>query len=120
MKKWMRWQDWAAVVVGLYAALASLWTTTTGTAMTVLIVLGVLTILAALSNLAQPGVRTTEWVEVAFGILMFISPWVMGFSGMTAVATTAWVVGAITIIVGLWALPSSMKLHGTHHHPVSA
>lgn len=120
MKKWTRWQDWVAVVVGLYAALSSIWTATSGTATTVLIVLGVLTILAALSNLAQPGVRTTEYVEVAFGILMFISPWVMGFGGMTGVATTAWVVGAITIIVGVWALPSSMKLHGTHHRPVSA
>src|SRR5699024_922079 len=98
----------------------SIWTVTSGTAISVLIVLGVLTILAALTNLSQPGMRTTEWVEVAFGILLFISPWVMGFAGMAGVAATAWICGAVTIIVGGWAVPYSMKLHSSHQHPASA
>ena len=45
------------------------------------------------------------------GVLFIIAPWVMGFSAVSAMAITAWVVGAVTLVVGLLALPESNRLH---------
>lgn len=115
MKPWTRWQDWVALVAGLYAALCSIWTNTNTVGMTALIVLGVLMIAAALVNLARPGMMAMEWTEAVLGGLMFISPWVLSFSNLTGAATAAWVVGIISVAVGLWAaVPEVTKSH--HHH----
>ncbi len=51
MKKWTRWQDWVTVVAGLYAALSVIWT------------------------MAMPVTPVMEWVQAAFGALLFLSPW---------------------------------------------
>lgn len=103
MRTWTRWQDWVAVAAGLYAALSPLWTTTDAAASGSLIVLGILIIIAALINLAKPRLMVMEWIEVLLGVLLFISPWVLGYSDMTGASITAWIIGAITIIVGVWA-----------------
>jgi hypothetical protein len=83
MQKWTRWQDWAAAVVGLYALLSPIWTETTTRASWTMVVLGVVTILVALASLAMPGTVVSEGAVAVLGVLFFIAPWVMGFSGTT-------------------------------------
>ena len=111
MQKWTRWQDWVALVVGVYAFLSPIWTATDTEATWTMIVLGVLTAVAALWSLAMPGMTMSEYAHAILGVLFFISPWVMGFSDLDAMATTAWVVGVITFVVGLWAIPESNQVH---------
>ncbi|GAA5157243.1 SPW repeat protein [Pseudonocardia eucalypti] len=111
MKAWTRWQDWAVAVVGAYAALCPLWTITNDPAMTSLIVLGVLLVLASLWSLAQPGAVSSEYVHIALGVLMFVAPWVLGYSMLTGASWTSWVVGVLAAGLGLWALPESNKAH---------
>ncbi|HET9501833.1 MAG TPA: SPW repeat protein [Marmoricola sp.] len=111
MQKWTRWQDWVALVVGVYAFLSPIWTDTDTTATWTMIVLGVLTALAALWSLALPDATISEYSHAVLGVLFFISPWVMGFSDINGMATTAWVVGVITFIVGVWAVPEANKMH---------
>ena len=121
MKTWTTWQNWVAVLAGLYAALAPIWTRTDGKTTTTLIVLGVLTVIAGLINLSMPRMRSMEGAQGILGILLFISPWVLLFTGMTGIAATAFVCGAVTIIVTAWALPSVMKVgEGHHHRPAAA
>lgn len=117
MKKWTKWQNWVAVAAGLYAALSPIWTRTDAKTTTTLIVLGVLTIIAGLINLSVPRLESVETAQGILGILLFISPWVLAFTAMTGIAVTAWICGAVTIVVTAWALPSVMKVReGQHQH----
>ena len=115
MQKWTRWQDWVALIAGVYAALSPIWTDTSTTATWTLVVLGVLTALTSLWSLSLPGDRNSEAAHVVLGVLLFIAPWVLGFTELTGMAWTAWIVGAIAIIAGAWAMPLSNRLHAEHH-----
>lgn len=110
-EKWTRPQDWVALVAGLYALGSPFWTTTTRDATTAMVVLGIVTAMVALWSLAMPGAVIPDGLVALLGVLFFISPWVLAFEAMAAMAWTAWVVGVVTFIVGLAALPESMKVH---------
>ncbi|RDI33911.1 SPW repeat-containing protein [Rhodococcus sp. AG1013] len=113
MKASTRWQDYAAVIIGAYAALSPLWLATDTGARWSLIVLGVLVALAGLASMARPGMAAVDYAMGVFGVLMFISPWVMNFSSMTGASWTAWVVGALTVVVAVAGLPAmSARMHG--------
>jgi len=45
-----------------------------------------------------------DWINVICGVLLFISPWALGFSGNMTAAMTAWVGGLVIAIMGLAAL----------------
>ena len=108
---WRRWQDWVAVVAGVYAFLSPIWTPTLSKATTTLVILGIVAAVVGLVSLARPGMVALEWVMVVVGVLMFIAPWVIGFTAMAGMAWTAWIVGVVLIVVGLLALPESNRIH---------
>lgn len=111
MKKWTRWQDWVAVVAGLYAALATLWTTPAGASLILMLVFGILLVASGVWNLAQPGMVVTEWVQLALGVLLFISPWIGFYAAQTGVAWTSWIAGAVALIVSALAIQPSSRVH---------
>jgi hypothetical protein len=114
MQKWTRWQDWVALLAGGYAALAPIWTDTDNTATRTMVALGVVTAAVSLWSLAMPEDRISEYAHVLLGLLFIASPWVMGFDNIDQMAITAWAVGGVTAISGLWALPwVSNKMHHT-------
>jgi hypothetical protein len=104
---WKRWQDWVIVVVGVVLFLtpfvfgatsgnpAVSWTAYVG---------GVLLAIAGLWSLASPSTRYLEWADVVIGILVFITPWAFGFTGLTAMAWSAWIAGILAIVLGAWVL----------------
>jgi hypothetical protein len=111
-RAWIRWQDWAAAAVGAYAALAPIWTAADQTAVATLVVFGVLILLAALWSLAQPGAVVSEYGHAMLGVLLFLAPWVFGYyAEFTGAAWTSWVVGVLTVALGLWAVPESNRIH---------
>jgi hypothetical protein len=105
MKAWTRWQDWVALVAGLYAALSPIWVSTTheGGAVASLIVLGVLLVLTSLGSLARPAAAATEWLTALWGVLLFVAPWVITYSSLSGAAWTSWIVGAIGFLAGVTA-----------------
>lgn len=113
MQKWTRWQDWVALLAGSYAALSPLWTDTSNTATWTMVSLGVVTAAVSLWSLAMPEDRISEYVHVLLGLMFIASPWVMGFDAIDGMALTAWAVGGITAIAGLWTLPELSKMHHT-------
>ena len=113
MNKWTRWQDWVAVAAGLYTALSTIWTAHTGASVPLMIVLGVLLIAAGVWSLAMPGLVSMEWIHVALGVLLFISPWVGNYVASTGAAWTSWIVGVIAVVVGLLAVQPAMRMHDT-------
>jgi hypothetical protein len=111
MRKWNRWQDWVALVVGVYAFLSPIWTQATMAATWSTIVLGVLLAASALWSLAAPGAVASEYIHAALGLLLFVSPWVLGFAGVAGMAWTAWILGIIALATGIWAIPTSNRAH---------
>ena len=99
------------MVAGLYALLSPIWTTTVSKATTTLVILGIVGAVVGLVSLAVPGAVALEGVLVVVGVLMFIAPWVIGFTATTGMAWTAWIVGVVLVVVGLLALPQSNRVH---------
>ncbi|MFB9166145.1 MULTISPECIES: SPW repeat protein [Arthrobacter] len=116
MKKWNRWQDYVAVIAGLFAALSTLWTTQQSSSMVMMIGAGVLLVVAGVANLMSPGRPVGEWVQMVLGALLFISPWIAGYSSHTGAAWTSWIAGGVALIAGVMALQPSMHEHTSSHH----
>ncbi|MFI7615282.1 hypothetical protein E1286_24975 [Nonomuraea terrae] len=111
MKAWSRWQDWVTLVAGIYAALSPIWVNGASGAAPSLIVLGVLTAVTSLVSLANPGVVATEWLNALWGVLLFVAPWVITYTQSMGASWTSWVVGVITVILSLTAVPASKAAH---------
>jgi uncharacterized membrane protein HdeD (DUF308 family) len=45
-----------------------------------------------------------DWINLVCGVLLFVSPWALGFSGDPMAARTAWIGGVIIFFMGLVAL----------------
>ena len=52
----------------------------------------------------RPGKSVQDWVNLVCGVLLFISPWVLGFSGDMMAARTAWVGGIVIAVMAIAAL----------------
>jgi len=115
MRKWTRWQDWVALVAGVYAALSPIWTQTTTVASWTMVVLGVILAVNALWSLAMPEMVISEYVHAGAGLLMFIAPWVLTFASVTGIAWTAWVVGIIALATGVWAIVETTRAKAHDH-----
>lgn len=60
---------------------------------------------AAMSNWNMSMVtRRQDWISLVLAILLFISPWVLGFVGEGRAAWNAWLLGAIIGLLALAAL----------------
>ena len=115
MRRWTRWQDWVALVVGVYAALAPIWTETDNKTTWTMVILGAVTAVVSVWSLAMPDDRISEYIHAALGVLFFVSPWAMQFTDLNAMSYTAWAVGLITFVMGVWALPQVQER--LHHAP---
>jgi len=108
---WTRWQDWAALVIGVLAALSPIVVATDTAALWTLVVLGVVLALTGLWSLARPGSVASEYGHGVLGVLLFIAPWVMGYSDLDGAAWTSWVAGVLAVIVAASALPAATTAH---------
>jgi uncharacterized membrane protein HdeD (DUF308 family) len=111
VRPWTRPHDWAEVVLGVVAALAFLVMYDNNTALWTMLILGALIALDGLVSLAMPGMVYGEAVQIVLGVLLFISPWVMGYTELTGLSWTSWIVGGLTVIVGGAALQAAQAAH---------
>lgn len=112
-RAWSRPHDWAEVVIGVVAALSPLWLSTDTTAMWTMVVLGALIALDGLVSLAMPGMVYGEGVQIALGVLLFIAPWVMGYTEFNGASWTSWIAGVLTVVAGAAAMPVANAAHRT-------
>lgn len=120
MKKWTRWQDWTVVAAGAYAALSVLWTTQTGSSTAVMVTLGILLVIGGVVNLAAPGMPAAEWAQATIAVALLLAPWVAGFTSATATAWSAWIPGAVALVVTALAIKPSKEEYRHHHVMPSA
>ncbi|GAB3441487.1 SPW repeat protein [Actinophytocola sediminis] len=111
VRPWTRPYDWAEVVLGVVAVLAAIMADTNNAAMWTMIILGALVALDGLASLAAPRQVYGEGIQIVLGVLMFISPWVLGYTEFGGISWTSWIVGALTVIAGAAALPAAQAAH---------
>ena len=59
----------------------------------------------AMETSARSGEKNVQdWINVACAVLLFISPWVLGFSGDLTAARTAWVGGIVIFVMAVAAM----------------
>ena len=109
---WRRWQDYATIVLGvaLFISPFVFSQTSQGVATGTAFVLGVLLVLSGLLSAAMERANTAEWIPVILGVITFISPFVFGFTAVTSIAWTAWVVGVLAVVnAGSLLLPGTNR-----------
>src|SRR5437870_2696194 len=100
---WNRLQDRLTVVIGVVlfiapfvlgatANQAAAWTAYAG---------GVLLAITGLWSLtkSRPTNHFPEWTEIVIGVLVFVAPWALGFTGLTALAWSAWMAGILAVVL---------------------
>ena len=101
MTTWKRWQDWASLVLGILLFISPFvfggmavpmaqWSALVG---------GVLLVVFGLWDLASPTNSVGEWLSGLIGLLVFLAPWVLGFTVLTMMAWTAWVIGVLAVVL---------------------
>jgi uncharacterized membrane protein HdeD (DUF308 family) len=111
VRPWTRPYDWAEVVLGVVALLSPIWMDTSNGAKWTMIILGALVALDGLASLAMPGIIYGEAVQIVLGVLMFISPWVIGYTAFNGISWSSWIIGALTVIAGGVAFPVAQAAH---------
>ena|ERR1700687_6163546 len=105
MSAWKRWQDWAVVALGLVLLVTPFvfGDTSQTVAASSAYVLGVLIALAGILNAAMRRAGGLEFIPAVLAVILFVSPWAFGFTAVTALAWSAWII-AILIVVALGTL----------------
>jgi len=108
-RAWTRWQNWANVVLGIILFISPWYTVTweTGRSSWNAWIIGVAIVIVALVALAEAVRPVASWINVILGIWLFISPWVLGFTFLTGMAWTAWIIGVLVFVLALWAIYGS-------------
>lgn len=108
------WQDWVNVLLGAWVvvspwgiehvmASAATPEATSGAGMWNLYVVGAAVAVLALVALYMFN-AWEEWVNVALGVWLFVSPWLMGFSASAALTWNAVIAGILVAVFAGWAL----------------
>jgi len=105
MTAWKRWQDWSVVVLGaiMFVTPFVFAETSQTVAATAAYSLGVLIVLAGLLNAAMSKAAGFEIIPAILAVILFVSPWIFGFTAVTALAWSAWIV-AILIVLAIGSL----------------
>ena len=53
-----------------------------------------------------------EWVNVALGVWLVISPWIVGFNDLTTATWNAVIVGGVIALLAAWALSTDKDIGG--------
>ena len=105
MTSWKRWQDWSVVVLGAIMFLTPFvfGQTSQTVAASAAYVLGVLLVVAGLGNAAMAKAGGFEIIPAILAVVLFVSPWIFGFTAVTALAWSAWIV-AILVVLAIGSL----------------
>ena len=104
-----RWQDWANLVLGIWLFVSpwvlGFYSNIPRDSWNFFLVGAALVVFAAfalnLRNLWE------EWVNLALGVWMAISPWALNYSANAAARDDAVLVGVIVAVLSLWSLSES-------------
>lgn len=102
-----RWEDWVTALIGLWVFVTPFVLPMFGASSLDGLATGnfyILGILIAVVGLAEAYAYRLweEWVGIVLGLWLLISPWVLGFSGMSVYMLDALIAGAIVAVLAGW------------------
>ena len=110
MKRWTRWQDWFNLVLGAWLFLSPwILASHTGSGAWDSWIFGVVVAIVSIGAAAASASRGVEWINVIFGVWIFIAPWILGFASRT-MAWDSWIIGAAIVILSFWGMGSTQQL----------
>lgn len=103
----VKWQDWTNLIFGLWLFIAP-WVlqppaTTGDSAVWNLWIVGIAVAVFALAAMFAFQVWE-EWVNVGLGVWLLASPWILGFSSVSALTWNAVILGVLIAAVAGWSL----------------
>lgn len=100
MSAWRRWQDYVTMAAGVLLFISPLVFGETSSAVAAgsAYVLGILLFLSGILAAAMRQARGIEVVPAIIAVVTFVSPWVLGFATVTAVAWSAWVLALVAFL----------------------
>jgi hypothetical protein len=100
MTTWRRWQDWVVVGLGVITVLTpfAFGETAQTVAASSAYVLGVLIALAGLLNAAMSKAGGLELIPAVLAVVLFVSPFAFGFTGVTALAWSAYIIAILVVL----------------------
>jgi len=110
MKK-QHWQDWVNLLLGI-GVLFSPWTIghdADGAVRSSYSIVGVAVTIFAIDALIPFRPWEDEWVNLVLGAWLLVSPWLLGFSAVTALRWNAVLIGALIIVCAGWALSEEQR-----------
>jgi SPW repeat len=97
---WLFISPWVLTTTGSTKAAENAW------------IIGAAIFVVALIALGTPRYPTADWVNVVLGVWLFISPWVLGYTGVKDGSWDAWIFGVITVVLALWVLQMRCEVPG--------
>ncbi|TMD30269.1 MAG: hypothetical protein E6I95_15835 [Chloroflexi bacterium] len=100
MTTWRRWQDWVVVALGviLFVTPFVFGQATQNVAAYTAYVLGTLIALAGILNAAMKRAGGLDIIPGVLAVILFVSPWAFGFTAVTALAWSAWIIGILVVL----------------------
>lgn len=100
MSAWRRWQDWVVVGLGVILFLTPFvfGETAMAVAASTAYILGVLIVLAGLLNATTRQPTGLEIIPAVLAVILFVSPWAFGFTAVTTLAWSAWIVAVLVVL----------------------
>ncbi|HVC75070.1 MAG TPA: SPW repeat protein [Candidatus Micrarchaeaceae archaeon] len=97
---WRRWQYWGVVGLGVVTFVTPFvfGETSQGVAASAAYVLGVLLGLAGLRNAAVKDAGGLVMIPAVLAVILFVSPWALGFTAVTSLAWSAWIIGVLVVL----------------------
>ena len=119
MKQMKHWQDPVNALLGAWIALSPwiLGFTDAKMALANFLAVGALLLAAAIGAIVVPK-AWEEWVEVALGVWLMASPWVLGYAGNMAAMQDALFSGLVVTVLALWVLGTDDEYGGWLHRLV--
>lgn len=118
-KRMKHWQDPVNALLGAWLILSP-WVVGFADeriAMFNFVAVGVLLIAAAIGAIVVPK-AWEEWVEVALGVWLMASPWLLGFAGNMVAMQNALFCGLLVTVLALWVLGTDDEYGGWLHRLV--
>jgi hypothetical protein len=75
------------------------------------VIVGLALIATALGAIFMPR-AWEEWTEVALGVWMIVSPWILGFGGIQAAMWSAVISGLVIVALAMWVLATDKDYAG--------
>jgi hypothetical protein len=106
----MKWASWVSLAIGVWLLGApSLLGYSYGAATSAPGMIGVLVAIASVWLITGDD-AVPAWMNLALGVLLFISPWVLGYSAITAALWNA--IGSGVLLVLLSLVPLTRRIRG--------